>query len=101
MEPPPRRNTSTNTRNESLTPTSPPVPVGNGNVNGNNGLYDEISISGIPSLGIFLRLINYFIQVSFRIRLLATVDFGTVIHEFDPYFNFLATEVSEYILYVV
>jgi asparagine N-glycosylation enzyme membrane subunit Stt3 len=63
-------------------------------------LYDEISISGITSLGIFLRLINYFIQVSFRIRLLAIVDFGTVIHEFDPYFNFRATEVSEYI-YVV
>ena len=46
-------------------------------------------------------LFNYFIQVSYRIRLLAIVDFGTVIHEFDPYFNFRATEVSVYQYYNV
>jgi hypothetical protein len=31
---------------------------------------------------------------AYRIRLMAIRDFGLVIHEFDPYFNFRATEVS-------
>ena len=31
---------------------------------------------------------------SYRIRLMAINEFGTVIHEFDPYFNYRATEVS-------
>ena len=54
----------------------------------------EVTIGSILRLTLFLITINYFLQVTYRIRLLAIVDFGTVIHEFDPYFNFRATEVS-------
>lgn len=32
---------------------------------------------------------------AYRIRMQAIDEFGPVIHEFDPYFNFRATEVSE------
>ena len=31
---------------------------------------------------------------SYRIRMMAINEFGPVIHEFDPYFNLRATEVS-------
>ena len=34
------------------------------------------------------------LKQAYRIRLMAINDFGTVIHEFDPYFNLRATEVS-------
>jgi hypothetical protein len=33
-------------------------------------------------------------QAAYRIRLFAIEEFGPVIHEFDPYFNYRATEVS-------
>lgn len=39
------------------------------------------------------------LMVSYQIRLMAIRDFGTVIHEFDPYFNLRATEVSNLRLY--
>ena len=31
---------------------------------------------------------------AYRIRLYAIEEFGRIIHEFDPYFNYRATEVS-------
>lgn len=34
-------------------------------------------------------------QIAYRIRLRAIEDYGPVIHEFDPYFNYRATEVSK------
>ena len=72
----------------------------NNNINHNNTATillpneKEVTIGSILRLTLFLITINYFLQVTYRIRLLAIVDFGTVIHEFDPYFNFRATEVS-------
>lgn len=44
-------------------------------------------------LGILLFLIFYSLQAAYNIRLHAITTFGPVIHEFDPYFNFRATEV--------
>jgi dolichyl-diphosphooligosaccharide---protein glycosyltransferase len=35
---------------------------------------------------------HYYLLVAYKIRLISIVQFGTVIHEFDPYFNFRATE---------
>ena len=34
-------------------------------------------------------------RIAYRIRMGAIDEFGAVIHEFDPYFNFRATEVSQ------
>ena len=39
-------------------------------------------------------------QVAYRIRLRAIDDFGLVIHEFDPYFNYRATEVRTVLVQV-
>jgi dolichyl-diphosphooligosaccharide--protein glycosyltransferase len=36
--------------------------------------------------------IHYYLLVAFKIRLISIADYGTVIHEFDPYFNLRATE---------
>ena len=33
-------------------------------------------------------------QQAYNIRLYAITEFGRVIHEFDPYFNYRATEVG-------
>jgi hypothetical protein len=35
----------------------------------------------------------YILKSAYTIRLVAIEEFGPVIHEFDPYFNFRATEV--------
>ena len=81
---PPSRSRSTNIATGSTTE----------NEDEKNEIMEEISVVSLASSASFMILINYFIQVAYRIRLLAIVDFGTVIHEFDPYFNFRATEVS-------
>jgi hypothetical protein len=38
----------------------------------------------------------YIVKSAYRIRMVAIDEFGPVIHEFDPYFNFRATEVRVY-----
>lgn len=38
---------------------------------------------------------HFFILMAYNIRLISIREFGTVIHEFDPYFNFRATEVRK------
>lgn len=43
--------------------------------------------------GILLCLTWYVLSSAYRIRLRAIETFGPVIHEFDPYFNYRATEV--------
>ena len=45
-------------------------------------------------LGTMLYAAFTFLRTAYSIRLLAIEEFGLVIHEFDPYFNFRATEVS-------
>jgi hypothetical protein len=41
----------------------------------------------------YLLAAYYIVKSAYRIRMVAIDDFGPVIHEFDPYFNFRATEV--------
>jgi hypothetical protein len=38
--------------------------------------------------------ISVLLHSAYKIRMGAIEEFGPVIHEFDPYFNFRATEVS-------
>ena len=44
-------------------------------------------------LGAILYGIGYFLQQAYIIRLQAINEYGPVIHEFDPYFNWRATQV--------
>jgi len=37
--------------------------------------------------------IGYFLYYAYQIRLQAIKEYGLVIHEFDPYFNWRATQV--------
>ena len=53
----------------------------------------EPLIVNLAWLGSCIVLTHYFILMAYNIRLIAIRDFGTVIHEFDPYFNYRATEV--------
>jgi dolichyl-diphosphooligosaccharide--protein glycosyltransferase len=53
----------------------------------------EESIYGLVWISIFGYAIYRIIYASYRIRMGAIDEYGPVIHEFDPYFNFRATEV--------
>ena len=44
--------------------------------------------------GVAVYFIGYVLSNAYKIRMGAINEFGAVIHEFDPYFNFRATEVS-------
>lgn len=44
--------------------------------------------------GVAVYMIGQQFVASYKIRMNAIEEFGPVIHEFDPYFNFRATEVS-------
>jgi hypothetical protein len=52
----------------------------------------------IGAVGYICTLIVY---SAYRIRMGAIEEFGPVIHEFDPYFNFRATEVSNTICHML
>lgn len=54
-------------------------------------------IYGFAWLGIALYAIGSIIFTAYDIRLAAIKEYGPVIHEFDPYFNFRATEVSRWL----
>ena len=45
-------------------------------------------------LGGILYALSVILWNAYKIRMGAIDEFGPVIHEFDPYFNFRATEVS-------
>ncbi len=45
-------------------------------------------------LGAILYGVGFFLYYAYEIRLQAIKEFGPVIHEFDPYFNWRATQVS-------
>ena len=53
----------------------------------------EPTIIAFAWLGLCTVIIHYFILMTYHIRLIAIREFGTVIHECDPYFNYRATEV--------
>jgi dolichyl-diphosphooligosaccharide--protein glycosyltransferase len=48
--------------------------------------------------GVVVYVIGIVIKNAYKIRMAAIDEFGPVIHEFDPYFNFRATEVSNKLL---
>lgn len=45
-------------------------------------------------LGAIAYVVLQILNSAYRIRMHAIEEYGPVIHEFDPYFNFRATEVS-------
>lgn len=49
-------------------------------------------LSGIPTILKF-SILGLICLLSFAIRLFAVVRYESVIHEFDPYFNFRTTKV--------
>jgi hypothetical protein len=52
-------------------------------------------------LGAVLYIFWILLQAAYKIRTLAINEYGPVIHEFDPYFNWRATEVRiVYIIYI-
>jgi len=53
----------------------------------NDGIY------GLVWISICGYLIYRIIYTSYRIRMASIDEYGPVIHEFDPYFNYRATEV--------
>ena len=61
----------------------------NGSDAGDDSVYGWVWIS------ICGYLITRIIYYSYRIRMTAIDEYGPVIHEFDPYFNYRATEVRK------
>jgi hypothetical protein len=57
--------------------------------NGDNGG----SVYGWAWIGVCAYAIYRIIYYAYRIRMAAIDEYGPVIHEFDPYFNYRATEV--------
>ena len=53
-----------------------------------------IHISDIAFYSFVAILLLYFLTTAYVIRLQSIQEYGPVIHEFDPYFNYRATEVS-------
>ena len=52
---------------------------------------------GFISLGFILAVLGYAAVAAFRIRTYAIDEYGRLIHEFDPWFNYRATEyLAEY-----
>jgi dolichyl-diphosphooligosaccharide---protein glycosyltransferase len=45
-------------------------------------------------LGALVYVVSVVLKSAYNIRMHAINEFGPVIHEFDPYFNYRATEVS-------
>jgi dolichyl-diphosphooligosaccharide---protein glycosyltransferase len=48
--------------------------------------------TGVVAAAVALQLLFKACQAAYHIRMYAIVEFGRVIHEFDPYFNYRATE---------
>ena len=54
----------------------------------------DVNLGGLVWFGVAAYVFLLIFSASYNIRMSAINDFGAVIHEFDPYFNFRATEVS-------
>jgi len=74
---------SSNATSEPVPPITNAAPVAS-----SNQLY------GWVWFGAAVYVIGILVKLAYRIRMGAIDEFGPVIHEFDPYFNFRATEVS-------
>ena len=53
------------------------------------------SVFGLAWISIWCYVIYRIIFYAYRIRMAAIDEYGPVIHEFDPYFNYRATEVRK------
>jgi dolichyl-diphosphooligosaccharide--protein glycosyltransferase len=51
-------------------------------------------LKGAIGLGIGVYVVSRLVYWAYKIRMQAIEEYGLVIHEFDPYFNYRATEVS-------
>ncbi|KAM3570535.1 hypothetical protein VYU27_007414, partial [Nannochloropsis oceanica] len=58
---------------------------------GDAGVVGDDDLSGIPTILKF-GILGIICLLSFAIRLFAVVRYESVIHEFDPYFNFRTTK---------
>ena len=56
---------------------------------------DEDNLLGLIWVSVSGYAIYRIIYYSYRIRMAAIDEYGPVIHEFDPYFNYRATEVRK------
>ena len=55
----------------------------------------EDSLYGLVWISVCGYAIYRIVYNAYRIRMAAIDEYGPVIHEFDPYFNYRATEVSK------
>ena len=56
------------------------------------------ALFGWAWFGAAVYVVVHLVHTAYRIRLKAIEEFGPVIHEFDPYFNYRATEVGDVIV---
>jgi dolichyl-diphosphooligosaccharide---protein glycosyltransferase len=70
---------SKNSRSSSTMTAADPTAVGS--------LVQAVVVVGL------LNVMYYICREAYTIRLYAINEFGRIIHEFDPYFNYRATEV--------
>ena len=60
--------------------------------------FAQKAVQGLCSLlllGLFITLLFYSGREAYKIRLYAIKTYGLVIHEFDPWFNFRATQYGD------
>merc|ERR1711871_1792219 len=78
-------------------PPSPPVAAASGSATKRNDSEPQptnIAVEGAKLL-VQVALIAYACSLAYNIRMFAINTYGRVIHEFDPWFNFRATEYLE------
>jgi len=69
-------------------------PSANGTVSKDIASDSSNLLYGWVWFGIAAYVVVILVKTAYRIRMGAINEFGAVIHEFDPYFNYRATEVS-------
>ena len=84
---------------EDISSTTDPIPVrvSSTTVSSSNQNNKSMSVAGQIVSGIYIiafcQLLYKACNEAFQIRLYAIKEYGRVIHEFDPYFNYRAAEV--------
>lgn len=58
-------------------------------------------LSQLVWIGFIIYVVYTASKIAYDIRMNAINDFGPIIHEFDPYFNWRATEVSRSVTYIL
>ncbi len=94
---PPSNDSSTNGRKNPLavpaTKVTTSVTYGETKSDSSGGIHlSDIIFFAFVVIGLIFGLLS-----AYHVRLYAIEEFGPVIHEFDPYFNYRATEVSSHL----